>query len=783
MRRIFLIMCVLTLNSTFANTFIEITKKHCYDCHNPKKEKGDVDLTLFKSSKDFYLYYDLLKDFYSQVKSGEMPPEEDSTMTDAERKSLVDYLGNIIHTLENKSSNKTGSTKIRRLTAYEYDNSVKHVTGLDLKLSQAFPSNGGGSEGFQNDSAIMSVSPLLFEKYLTAAEEISMYSQFDLKKGFTFSKSEVQPESKSATVAKVKNSIQRSLAKFYPANFSIEKFLPRLMEAANEFNKSGRSASKLKELPKKYGLHEHIIRRGIIYFSNTANKTIMERDALRPWFLLKQEKFDSKKAKEYSQEFLKVWKDSMALLKSLEGVKKKNYLIFKNNIENIFNFTDKEVASMIDGKGYKKYRESKMVLDFLENGLKTQYKREIALMLIPHIRSLMFSAFRKPPQEKEVLLMTKDFMTTTQQFGLAVAARIFVIRTFTSMQFTYRHEYKTGKTTKVNDYELANRLSYFLWASPPDKELMKLAGEKKLSDSKILEQQVRRMLKDRKSSGLAKYFASHWLMFDEIIGHEGTSTEKFPQFTPELAKDMWLESAICFEYIVKNDRSVLEIIDADYTFLNGRLRKHYGLGGGSSKFTKVKLRDKRRGGITGHASVLTLTSAALRTSPILRGNWVNQALLGTPTPPAPANVEPLPDEEVVDKNLSLKKQLESHRKNPQCKGCHQRIDPLGFPLENFDPIGRWRDQYEKAPIDAHGDLSDGKIISGPEGLKKHLLREKENYLKHMSRKLLAYALGRSIEYYDYYMINEMVKSLKENDYRFSSMVIKIVNSYQFQHKN
>ena len=201
MRNIFILLCIFCVNG-YANNFIEITKKHCIECHNPKKEKGDVDLTLFKSTKDFYLYYDLLKDFYSQVESGEMPPEEDSTMSAAERKTLVDYLGSVIHRLENNASNKTGSTRIRRLTGYEYDNSVKHVTGLDLKLSENFPANGGGSEGFQNDSAIMSVSPLLFEKYLTAAEEISTYSQFDLKKGFTFSKTEIQPDSKSQTEAK-----------------------------------------------------------------------------------------------------------------------------------------------------------------------------------------------------------------------------------------------------------------------------------------------------------------------------------------------------------------------------------------------------------------------------------------------------------------------------------------------------------------------------------------------------------------------------------------------------
>ena len=246
---------------------------------------------------------------------------------------------------------------------------------------------------------------------------------------------------------------------------------------------------------------------------------------------------------------------------------------------------------------------------------------------------------------------------------------------------------------------------------------------------------------------------------------------------------MWRESALCFEYIVKNDRSVLEVIDADYTFVNRRLSNIYGLGKTSEKFSKVTLKDKIRGGITGHASVLTLTSGALRTSPIFRGNWVLSSLLGTPTPPAPANVDPLPDEEVVSKNLTLKQQLASHRNLPQCKGCHQKIDPLGFPLENFDPIGRWREKYEKAPIDAVGETLDGKVINGPLGLKKYLLRNKEVFLKNMSRKLLSYALGRSIEYYDFYVINQMTNQLKENNFKFSAMIWQIVNSYQFQHKN
>jgi hypothetical protein len=515
-----------------------------------------------------------------------------------------------------------------------------------------------------------------------------------------------------------------------------------------------------------------------------AGKTIMERDALRPWFLLRNAKYDQEKARQYTKDFVKVWQESMAKISSFEGAKKKNYLAFQRNIETLFIFTDGEVLKLVDQVALKKYRQLKMTLDFFENGLNSKHKREIARMAMPHIRQLMFSAFRMPPSTKEVILMTKDFMSTTHLFGMATAARIFVIRTFASMSFIYRQEKKIGKPTKVNDYELANRLSYFLWASPPDDELMKLAGEGKLSDSVILEKQVKRMLKNRQSSGLAKYFAAHWLNFNEILEHEGTDTERFPQFSKELAKDMWLESAINFEYIVKHDRSILEVLDADYTFVNWRLRELYGMArGDTTRFTKVDLKDKRRGGITSQASILTLTSSALRSSPILRGNWINQSLLGTPTPPAPANVPPLPDEEVVSKHLTLKEQLSSHRKRPECKGCHQRIDPLGFPLENYDAIGRWREKYEKAPIDNTGELTNGKKIKGPVELKKYLLGEKESYLKQVSRKLLAYALGRSIEYYDFYVINEMVESLKGNDYRFSAMVMEIVKSYQFQHKN
>ena len=780
-RFILLFMCSSQL--VLANSFKEILSKHCIECHGGKKTKGDVNLTSLNSKESFYIYYDMLKNVHTQVKGGEMPPPEDSSMTDSERKYLVDYLESVFNKLENTATNQVGPTKVRRLTAYEYDNTVKSVTGLDLNLARNFPSDGGGGEGFSNDSSILGVSPLQFEKYLEAAEEISSYSMFDLKKGFYFSQSQSVPETRKDAIEKIEKQIDRLLAKLYPKDFTIEKYLQKLMIAANLYNKERRSPEAFNTLSKEYNINPFFFKRGIDYLSSSYGKGIIERDAIKPWFSLKQLKYDEEKAKEFSAQFVEDYKAALIKIDEVKDIKKRSYQDFKNNIKEIFTFTEKELLTLIDKAKIAEYQKLRMTLDFFENGMKSKHRGVFAKQIIPHIRKLMYQAHRMPPDDKEVLEMTKDFITATAEFGMPVAARMFTIRTFASMKFIFRAERKNGRPTKLTDYELANRLSYFIWSMPPDEELLKLASESKLRESGNLERQVKRLMTDRKSSALAKHFASQWLNFGDILENETPSKEKFPEFTKELAEDMFKESAICFEYIVKNDRSVLEIIDADYTFLNGRLKNHYGLGGGSSGFTKVSLKDKRRGGITGHASILTLTSYPLRTSPVLRGNWILNALLGTPSPPPPPNVPALPEEEKVTKDLSLKQQLEQHRKLPRCNGCHQRIDPIGFPLENYDPIGRWRTNYSGAPVDATGELKDGKTIAGQEGLKKYLLKNKDLFLKNMSRKMLGYALGRKVYYYDYFLINKMVESAQKNNYRISALIWNIVNSYQFQHKN
>ncbi|MCH2208435.1 MAG: DUF1592 domain-containing protein [Lentisphaerales bacterium] len=763
--------------------FHSLLKKYCVDCHNPKRRKGDVDLTVFKDSKSFLVHYETLVDFFEQVETGSMPPEDERQMKKEEHELLTGFLGKTLYNMENSSTKQTGSTKIRRLTTYEYDNSVQAVTGLDLNLSRNFALDGGGGEGFNNDSSTLGVSPLQFEQYLQATEELSLHSSFDLKNGFTFSENTRPPISKKESVAKVDDDVKKMLSKLYPENFSVNNSLSRLMRAVDEFNQSGQKKVSLPGLASKYRLNIVFIENGIRYFTSAFDKSIIERDGLRPWFALKQKAFDEDDAVSLSKSYTQLYRKSLQQLENSDDKQQREHQKFVSNIDNIFSFSEAQLTKHISPEDLVHYKKLQAMKEFMNKGMSSRTRSTFTQAVVPWIKKLLYEAHRKPPEDREVQEMTKDFLTATYDLGVSAAARLFVIRTFINMKFIFRHESKTGRVSKVTDYELASRLSYFLWSQPPDDELLKLAGEKRLFDPEVLKAQVHRMIKNKKSSGLARYFAAQWLQFERILSFDGINQEAFPEFNKRLAQDMWRETALCFEYIVKGDRNVLEILDSNYTFLNGNLKKHYGLGNDWSNFEKVILKDRNRGGILGHASVLTATSASLRTSPILRGTWVISALLGTPTPPAPADVEPLPDEEVVSEDLTLKKQLEAHRNSPNCKGCHQRIDPIGFPLENYDVLGRWRERYSNAPIDATGELITGKTISGPQELKRYLLKNKDSFLKNMSRKLLGYALGRSIQYYDYHVINSMVKNLKENDYRFSAMVFEIVNSYQFQYKN
>jgi len=336
-----------------------------------------------------------------------------------------------------------------------------------------------------------------------------------------------------------------------------------------------------------------------------------------------------------------------------------------------------------------------------------------------------------------------------------------------------------GSMHPVSDLELASRLSFFLWSSIPDEQLITIASQGKLKDSAVLEQQVKRMLADDRSEALVKNFAGQWLLLRNLPNVQPDPNE-FPNFDDNLRQAFRRETEMFFGSIMREDRNVLDLLNADYTFVNERLAKHYGIPGiYGSQFRRVKVTNEERRGLLGQGSILTVTSEANRTSPVKRGKFILEAILGTPPPAPPPNVPPLKENEGAQV-MSVRARLELHRKNPPCSGCHAVMDPLGFSLENFDGIGEWRTKEPGGAVDPSGQLADGTKIDGPVALRNAIMRHPEQFVRTLTEKMLTYGLGRGLEYYDMPTVRGIARDASRNDYKFSSIVLGIVKSAPFQ---
>jgi mono/diheme cytochrome c family protein len=405
------------------------------------------------------------------------------------------------------------------------------------------------------------------------------------------------------------------------------------------------------------------------------------------------------------------------------------------------------------------------------------------------ISTLTRRAFRRPstPEDLEVLMNFYEGGRAKGTFDEGI--ELVLRRIIASPEFIFRAErepanLKTGGTYRITDTELASRLSFFLWSTIPDDELLKLAGQGKLQDPVVLEAQVRRMLADPRANELVRNFAGQWLYLRNLDS-ASPDIEEFPGFDDNLRQAFRRETELFFDSMVREDRSVLDLLTADYTFANQRLAEHYGIPNVyGSQFRRVALGpESPRRGLLGHGSILTVTSLATRTSPVARGKWVLENILGTPPPEPPANVPPLEktdDGAATGEVLSLRKRMEAHRTNPACSGCHRIMDPIGFSLENFDAIGKWRTKEGSSSINASGELADGTKVDGPLSLQKGLMRYSPQFVRTVTGKLLTYALGRGVQYYDMPLVRRIVKDAARQNYRFSSVVLGIVKSAPFQ---
>ena len=392
-------------------------------------------------------------------------------------------------------------------------------------------------------------------------------------------------------------------------------------------------------------------------------------------------------------------------------------------------------------------------------------------------------AWRRPVGDDEIRRLLR-FVDAADKNGdpFETGIQLALEAVLTSPHFVFRVE--TDKEAgaaphAVTDWELATRLSYFLWSSMPDEELFNHARLGDLHQPDVLEDQVRRMLKDPKAHALVENFADQWLLIRNLKSATPDPT-MFPTFE-SLRTAMQKETELYFENVMREDHSILEFIDSDYTFVNGPLAKHYGIDGVSGDdFRRVTLKDGRRGGVLTQASILTVTSNPTRTSPVKRGKFILDNILGTPPPPPPPDVPPLKENTKSVEGLSVRQRLEEHRANPACASCHQRMDPLGFGFENFDAIGGWRTLDGKAPIDASGVLPGGEAFKGPAELKTILKGRPQDFAHCLAEKMLTYALGRGLERGDRCAVDEVARNVVQNKYVFSSLVLGIVKSEPFR---
>jgi hypothetical protein len=401
------------------------------------------------------------------------------------------------------------------------------------------------------------------------------------------------------------------------------------------------------------------------------------------------------------------------------------------------------------------------------------------------ISALARQAFRKPPTDGDLEGLLSFYQAGRNNGNFESGIRTALQAILASPQFVFRFERVPdnalpGKNYRISDLELASRLSYFLWSGAPDDQLITLANQGKLKDTVVLEKQVHRMLADPRSQALATNFAAQWLHLQNLRD-ANPDLFLYPDFDKSLSESMRRETELLFDSIAREDRSVLDLLTANYTFLNERLARHYGIPNIlGNRYRRVTLTDPNRFGLLGQGSILMLTSTATRTSPVQRGKWVMEVLLGTPPPPPPPNTPALKETADLGKPVPVRERLEEHRKNPACAGCHQLMDPIGFALENFDAVGAWRTNDSGFLVDAAGKMFDGAKLDGPVSLRQAILNRSDAFIGTFAENLLSYGLGRVIDYHDMPFVRGIEREAARNNNRFSSFVLGVVKSPSFQ---
>jgi mono/diheme cytochrome c family protein len=775
--------------------------QHCYECHGNKGEpEKDLNLQSFESIASLVEHRDRWDMVVEKLRASEMPPIEEEQPAEERRQAVATWLANELERIDRTTPPDPGRVTARRLNRNEYNNTVKELLGVDIRPADDFPQDDSGY-GFDNIGDVLSLSPALMEKYMTAADRVARRAVFGAPKmeatltrlrseGRRVKESRTVPESYDVTGLSLPNAFHAIHRVPVDGQYALRVTLGGVRPKGSE-----PITVSLWIDQKEVQSIVHDPERSATFSDDRQDfggQTIEFRVNLKAgdrWIAIAVPRiyeglplrYAGPNPSELPPPSPPQFKPPPnATPERLEQARKR----FEETLAELEKLPLNGVrVNTVDFAGpysYQKGPSADSVAKIYTCGHRSGAHQNWCTSRI--IVSLARRAFRRPVAPVEVkpfVDLARQAQRDEQSFdeGLVVGIQALLV----SPDFLFRIERNrpSADAHPITQHELATRLSYFIWASMPDAELRRAADAGSLRQPQVLAAQVRRMLRDPKSRALAEHFGGQWLQF-RALESVTRDRDRFPDFEDYLRLSMRRETELFFEHIVREDRTIVDFLDAKYSFVNERLARHYGLVGITGpEFRRVDLNGSPRAGVVTHGSVLTVSSYATRTSPVLRGKWILDNLLNAPPPEPPADVPNL-DETTIGTTASMREQLEEHRKNPTCASCHRRMDPLGFGLENFDAVGAWRTMDGKFPVDSSGTLPDGRSFSGPEELARILKGDREDFARAMTSKLLTYALGRGLERYDKQTVKRIASRLPRYNYRFSGLVLEIARSLPFQ---
>ncbi len=760
----------------------KLVSQYCATCHSEKGKAGQLSLAGFDAST-IEKNTDVAEKMIRKLRAGMMPPPGARRPDAATISSFVDALETKIDSVAAVNPNP-GWRPFQRLNRAEYARAVRDLLGFDVDVNSFLPPD-TVSSGFDNIADVQNFSPTLMEGYLRAASQISRLAVGDRN---------ASPTSVTYKIGRTASQMRHvdgtpmgtrggtSVTHVFPADGDYVIKVSMHNEPLGGIY--GRYSMLTMDIKEQVDVAINGERVALLDVSPSMSETDFGQNGGANGLELKTPALHIKAGPQ---------RVSVAFVQRLDGPVDDLIAPLENTLADVNisygvtalpHMRDMSVIGPSAVTGVSETPSRKRI--FICRPLNQAQEETCAAQIVKNLTAQAYRGQAGPDDIQDAL----EFYARGRKSGdFENGVRLAVQSILVSPRFLFRLEQAPANqlknasgTYRISDQELASRLSYFLWGSGPDAELVKAASAGSLRTSVGVEKQVRRMLADRRSEALSTRFASQWLRLQDL---EKMTPDYllFPQDDDTLAQAMIRETELFFDSLVRDDHNVLDLLTADYTFVNERLAKHYGIPNVTgNQFRRVQVPGYRHG-LLGQGSVLVSTSVADRTSPVLRGKWVMDVLLGTPPPPPPPNVPALDDSVKANEGgtmLSTRQRMEEHRKNPTCNACHRFIDPLGLSLENFDATGAWRIKDNEVAVDVVGDLYDGTKINGPAGLRDALIRHQDMVLRSFAQNLLTYAIGRRVEYSDMPAVRTIVRDAAKNENRMSAFVLGVVNSSAFR---